>query len=454
MAEQLQPILTVKQLTRFIKMKLEAEPLMQEVWIRGEISNFSHHSSGHMYFSLKDADSKVKCVMFSSLNQKLSFIPRDGALVLAKGNITVYERDGTYQLYVTAMQPDGLGSLHLAFEKLKQKLESEGLFDSQYKKKLPRFPKGIGLITSPTGSVVQDMITTLRRRFPSIYILVCPVQVQGDSAAISIANAIQLMNQQSDIDLLIVGRGGGSLEELWAFNEEKVARSIFASNLPVISAVGHETDFTIADFVADLRAATPTAAAELAVPQQAEWRQHVIETSQRMYQAITEKYNRNQAMLERLRKSPFLVNPHRWLLVQPSQRLDRIRETLHFRMMQRFKLATENHVLLNRTLERFHPATQVNQFKQRIHTANHQLLTSYRHHLKSKQHTWQSAIRQLDALSPLKVMQRGYSLVYNQDHTQVIRSTGQVEIGDSLHIQLADGQLKTTVVAKEDGFHE
>ncbi|MED4602401.1 exodeoxyribonuclease VII large subunit, partial [Paenibacillus validus] len=259
-------IYSIKELNRVIKNKLEADDALQNVWVRGEISNFTHHSSGHMYFTLKDADSRLKSIMFASYNQRLGFIPKEGTKVLACGNISVYERDGAYQFYVTQMQPDGIGSLYLAYEQLKKKLEAEGLFAPERKKPIPAFPRAIGVITSPTGAAVRDIIITLQRRYPSVPVLLYPVLVQGKQAAPSIVRAVEEMNRLNEVDVLIVGRGGGSLEELWAFNEEIVARAIYASVLPVISAVGHETDFTIADFVADLRAATPTAAAELAVP--------------------------------------------------------------------------------------------------------------------------------------------------------------------------------------------
>ncbi|MGO4375308.1 exodeoxyribonuclease VII large subunit, partial [Paenibacillus sp. MCAF20] len=259
-------VYSVKELNRYIRMKMDSDTLLSDVWLRGEISNFTHHSSGHMYFTLKDSDSRLKSVMFASHNQRLPFIPREGSKVLARGNVSVYERDGNYQFYVTAMQPDGIGSLYLAYEQLKAKLEGEGLFAESRKRALPFLPRAIGVITSPTGAAVRDIITTLERRFPSIPVYIYPVLVQGTQAAPSIVKAIEAMNRFGETDVLIIGRGGGSLEELWAFNEESVARSIASSRIPVISAVGHETDFTIADFVADLRAATPTAAAELAVP--------------------------------------------------------------------------------------------------------------------------------------------------------------------------------------------
>lgn len=259
-------VYSIKELNRYIRMKLDSDNLLSDVWIRGEISNFTHHGSGHMYFTLKDESSRIKAIMFASHNQRLPFIPKEGARVIARGNVTVYERDGQYQFYATHMQPDGIGSLYLAYEQLKSKLEKEGLFAEVRKRSLPRFPKCIGVITSPTGAAVRDIVITLQRRFPQVAIVIYPVLVQGKGAAPSIVKAIGALNAMGEADVLIVGRGGGSLEELWAFNEEEVARAISASRIPVISAVGHETDFTIADFAADLRAATPTAAAELAVP--------------------------------------------------------------------------------------------------------------------------------------------------------------------------------------------
>ncbi|MEV2648714.1 exodeoxyribonuclease VII large subunit, partial [Paenibacillus larvae] len=244
MAIKERKILSVKELNRYMKMKLESDSVLQDVWVRGEISNFTHHSSGHMYFTLKDKDSRLKSIMFASQNQRLSFRPKEGTMVLARGNISVYERDGQYQFYVQQMQPDGMGNLYLAFEQLKKKLESEGLFALERKKPIPKYPKAIGVVTSPTGAAVRDIIITLQRRFPSVPVYLYPVLVQGAQAAPSITKAIDAMNRDGEVDVLIVGRGGGSLEELWAFNEELVARSIFASAIPVISAVGHETDFT------------------------------------------------------------------------------------------------------------------------------------------------------------------------------------------------------------------
>lgn len=259
-------LLTVSEINKYIREKLEADILLGNLWIKGEISNFKKHFSGHLYFTLKDSEGTIRCVMFRSRAQNLKFEPRNGMEVVARGRIGVYERDGQYQLYVEDMQPDGIGALYFAFQQLKERLAKEGLFDKSTKKSIPRFPKKIAVITSPTGAAVKDIFNVLQRRCPHVEIYLMPVAVQGDLAPGEIAAAIEAVNTLTEIDVIILGRGGGSLEELWAFNTEVVARSIFASRIPIISAVGHETDFTIADFVADLRAPTPSAAAELAVP--------------------------------------------------------------------------------------------------------------------------------------------------------------------------------------------
>jgi exodeoxyribonuclease VII large subunit len=443
-------ILSVRDLNRYIKMKLEGDNRLQDAWVRGEISNFTHHSSGHMYFTLKDAEGRLKSIMFASHNQKLGFIPREGSRVIAKGNISVYEKDGNYQFYVTAMQPDGIGSLYLAFEQLKKKLEIEGLFAAERKKPIPRFPRAIGVITSPTGAAVRDIIITLQRRYPAIPILLYPVLVQGAQAAPSIVKAIQTMNRLAEVDVLIVGRGGGSLEELWAFNEEIVARSIFASAIPVISAVGHETDFTIADFVADLRAATPTAAAELAVPHHLELKQQLSRHMQRLHAGLLLQLQRKQERLRRLQRSPFLLNPRRQLLQQPAQRLDRLAEQLGYKMRQRLGRSAEKYLKLERSLSAFNPKAQAVFAKKRLEVSNRQLLTAMQSLFRAKTREWQSHLRHLDALSPLKIMQRGYSLAYDEKHKNLIRSTKQVQIGDIVKIQLKDGRLDCHVWGMEE----
>ncbi len=443
-------VLSVKQITRYIKLKLESEQTLQDVWVRGEISNFKHHSSGHMYFTLKDAESSLKCVIFATYAQKLGFRVRDGLAVLARGNISIYERDGQYQLYATSMQMDGIGGLYKAFEQLKQKLEQEGLFAQVHKKPIPRFPRAIGVITSPTGAAVRDMITTLQRRYPMVPILLCPVHVQGDLAVPSITRAIELMNMQSEIDVLLVGRGGGSLEELWAFNEEKVARSIFASRIPVISAVGHETDFTIVDFVSDLRAPTPTAAAELATPHYIELNQQILSITQRLHILMKQKIALNHSQLQPLIRSPYLVYPHKWILMQPIQRLDRSKEKLNQHMKQYTTNAGDRLKLLEKKLAQYHPHVNIISIKQKLQHVYHQLNRSMLHVLHLKTQSWLSSNRHLDALSPLKVMQRGYSLVYDESLQQVIQSVHQVNTGDTIWTHFVDGKLQSRVLAKEE----
>ncbi|MEC0230917.1 exodeoxyribonuclease VII large subunit [Paenibacillus alba] len=442
-------ILSVKELNRYIKLLLEGDSRLQDVWVRGEISNFTHHSSGHMYFTIKDAEGRLKSIMFASHNQKLGFIPKEGTKVIARGNISVYERDGAYQFYVTAMQPDGIGSLYLAFEQLKKKLEGEGLFAAERKKPIPRFPRAIGVITSPTGAAIRDVIITLQRRFPSVQILLYPVLVQGAQAGPSIVKAIEAMNRLGEADVLIVGRGGGSLEELWAFNEEIVARAISASAIPVISAVGHETDFTIADFVADLRAPTPTAAAELAVPNHLELKQQLAQQSQRLHYGLLQQLRRKQERLERAKRSPFLTNPRRQLLMQPAERLDRLAEQLGYRMRQRVSKLAERHMKLERSLSSFNPTEQAVSAKRRLDTAGRQMSTAMQTLLRTKKQEWQSSVRHLDALSPLKVMQRGYSLTYDDQDQQLIRSVSQVKVGDTVRIRLKDGRLNCEVSGME-----
>jgi exodeoxyribonuclease VII large subunit len=442
-------VLSIKDLTRYIKGRLENDPRLGDVWVRGEISNFTRHSSGHMYFTLKDADSRVKAIMFASHNQRLPFMPKDGTKVLAKGNISVYERDGQYQMYITQMQPDGIGSLYLAYEQLKRRLETEGLFAQQAKKPIPRFPRAVGVITSPTGAAVRDIIITLQRRYPAVPILLHPVSVQGTQAAPTIVRAIEVMNALNEVDVLIVGRGGGSLEELWAFNEEAVARAIFASRLPIISAVGHETDFTIADFVADLRAATPTAAAELAVPHYLELKQQIAYENQRLYRGLMRQLQESRERLELAKRSPYLTNPRKQLL-QPAERLDRLTEQLRFRMKDRLAAARHRKQRSEHTLAGFNPKDQVLFAKRRNMTAARQLQVAMQTLLKEKQALFESRLRHMDALSPLKVMQRGYSLVYNEKQTELVKSIKQIQPGDLVKVRLTDGQLDCHVWAMEE----
>jgi exodeoxyribonuclease VII large subunit len=450
MAEQSR-IYSIKEINKYIRMKLESDGLLSDVWLRGEISNFTHHSSGHMYFTLKDSDSRLKCIMFASHNQKLPFIPREGAKVMARGNVSVYERDGNYQFYVTLMQPDGIGSLYLAFEQLKQKLEREGLFEPGRKKQIPKFPKAIGIITSPTGAAVRDVLITLQRRYPQVPVTVFPVLVQGPQAATAIVRAIETMNRLAEVDVLIVGRGGGSLEELWAFNEEVVARSIAASLIPVISAVGHETDYTIADFVADLRAATPTAAAELAVPHILELEQQIGRFRQRLEQSLKSQLQDRKERLHRVRRSPFFLHPRRYLLEQ-AERLDRLTERLGSRFSRQTERRRERLLRLRTALSGAHPGSQLQFAAKRWRTSGRQLELAMQGLVKQHRIRLAGTIRQLDALSPLKVMSRGYGLVYDENEQRLIKSVADVQPGDLIKVKLADGQLDCQVWSMKGEF--
>ncbi|MEK4261616.1 exodeoxyribonuclease VII large subunit [Paenibacillus sp. FSL R7-0163] len=444
-------VYSIKELNRYIRMKLDSDNLLSDVWIRGEISNFTHHGSGHMYFTLKDESSRIKTIMFASHNQRLPFIPKEGARVIARGNVTVYERDGQYQFYATHMQPDGIGSLYLAYEQLKSKLEKEGLFAEARKRSLPRFPKCIGVITSPTGAAVRDIVITLQRRFPQVVIVIYPVLVQGKGAAPSIVKAIGALNAMGEADVLIVGRGGGSLEELWAFNEEEVARAISASRIPVISAVGHETDFTIADFAADLRAATPTAAAELAVPHAGELAAQLRQLQQRLRQALQQRAQRGRERHSVLQRSLALAGPRR-TLIQHTQRLDMLRERLQRSADARLSRSRERKAVLHHSLQRFHPRDSVAAARQRTDSMRRELMGAMQARLQEKRSRYVAEIRHLDALSPLKVMSRGYSLVYDEAEEHLIKSLTEVQLGDLVVIKMNDGQLNCQVWGmKEDG---
>jgi exodeoxyribonuclease VII large subunit len=445
-------IFSIRDLTRYIKMKMDSDGVLQHVWVRGEISNFTRHSSGHLYFTLKDKDSRIKSVMFAGQASRLPFTPKDGTRVIANGSVSVYERDGQYQMYVNGMQPDGVGSLYLAFEQLKQKLDAEGLFAAQRKKTIPSFPTAVGVITSPTGAAVRDIIITLQRRNPAVPILLYPVSVQGTTAAPSIVRAIRAMNELREVDVLIVGRGGGSLEELWAFNEETVARAVAGSDIPVISAVGHETDTTIADFVADLRAPTPTAAAELAVPSRLELRQHIMHLRQRMSGAMQADVAAKREGLQRLRRSPFMTNPRRQLMMQQTERLDRYTSELMYRVKSSVRLAGDRLSRLDRRLASVSPREGIRDTAKRLDVAKLKLLQRMNTQMKDHKHTFAMHLKRLDALSPLKVMQRGYSLVYDEKK-KLVKSVEEVQLGDIVRVRLTDGELDCQVWAMR-GEHD
>ena len=387
-------VFTVQELTKYIKKRLEGDFELTNLWVKGEISNFIHHSSGHMYFTLKDKASQIRSVMFRE-HTPLKFTPEDGMCVLARGNIGVYEKRGEYQLYVLEIQPEGIGTLHVAFEQLKKKLKEEGLFDEAHKKPLPVIPRKIGVVTSPTGAAIRDILNVSRRRFPNIHIIIAPVRVQGEMAKGEIVRAIEMMNAQEDIDLMIVGRGGGSLEELWAFNEEIVARAIYDSKVPIISGVGHETDFTIADFVADKRAPTPSAAAEIALPEKKELTRYVQTMRNRLDQSM---YKRLE--LERKHLQSIIRNV---IFRKPKSRIDQHRQHLDDILKQLNQNATNN--------------------------------------LKSQGKDLDGLMGKLDTLSPLSILSRGYSVSLKMPDEVIVKAIAEVSKGDLMKVVVTDGDI-------------
>jgi exodeoxyribonuclease VII large subunit len=440
--------ISITALTRYIKQKFENDTNMQQVWVRGELSNVKLHSRGHLYFTLKDANSRIQSVMFAGNVRYLKFKPEEGMKVLLRGEVSVYEPMGQYQLYAREMQPDGIGNLFLAFEELKKKLEKEGLFAAEIKKTIPAYPREIGVITSPTGAAIRDIMTTIKRRYPLARVTIFPVLVQGPNAAPSIAKAIYQANQINQWDVLIVGRGGGSIEELWAFNEEEVARSIHHSNIPIISAVGHETDFTISDFVADLRAATPTAAAELAVPHIMELQERLNQRKLRLVRTMNEKVQYERERLIRLRKSYAFRYPTQ-LIKQKEQDLDRVFDNLQRVIKRNFTSKKERIEQLSKLIGIYHPSEQITFARERFSQTYKLFIQRYQQQLKGKQHSFSIKTSKLDGLSPLKIMDRGYSLAYTENNN-LIKSVHHVQPGDQITVRLKDGHLDCQVWGLEE----
>ena len=398
-------ILTVSDVTAYIKRWMEKDGLLSSVYVRGEVSNFKRHSSGHCYFTLKDAGAVLRAVLFRSRAQYLKFEPQNGMQVIVSGRLSVFERDGQYQLYGDRMTPDGIGELSLAYAQLKDKLEREGLFQKEKKRPLPLLPRAVGIITSPTGAAVRDIRTVAKRRFAGIPLVLAPVVVQGPAAAGEITAAIRLLASHPLIDVLIVGRGGGSIEELWAFNEETVVRAIADSALPVISAVGHETDFTLADFAADVRAATPSQAAEIAVPDRLELERRLQQGQVRLRQAINNDLLRRRQRLSQLIKSPVFTKPER-LLAPQRQALDNLQERL-------------------------------------IRAAARQT--------DEKKRQWLLVSQKLALLNPLGMLQRGYAFLSQEDTGEPIRSVEQVTVDSYLEARVQDGALRLHVMEIKRG---
>ena len=394
-----QNVISVTQLNEYIRSRMDADEMLAGVAVKGEISNYKMYPSGHHYFTLKDEGGALKCVMFKGNAVRLRFRPENGMKVIAMGRVTVFPRDGAYQLYCTAMAMDGIGDLYAAFEQLKAKLAAQGLFDPAHKKPIPKYPGTIGIVTSSAGAAVHDMLRILRKRYPLSKVLLLPVRVQGVEAPSEIAAAIRYANHFRLADLLIVGRGGGSIEDLWAFNDERVAYAIYESKIPVISAVGHEPDVTISDFVADLRAATPSNAAELAVPDQDALRQQLDSMAAAMASGLHRQVRSARQHLDVLSKSPALMSPMGYL----------------------------------------------NQKKQNLELLRNRLISAQNRSVDRRKRYYVELTAKLDAMSPLKVLTRGYAMAQAADGT-VIRSVKQVDSGDEITVLLSDGRISATVI--------
>jgi exodeoxyribonuclease VII large subunit len=439
-ATPVREVYTVARLNREVKALLEGG--FPSIWVEGEISNLVRPSSGHMYFSLKDAQAQVRCALFRQQQRELGFTPKDGMQVVARARVSLYEGRGDYQLIVEHLEEAGEGALRRAFEALKQRLSKEGLFERAHKKPLPRLPKRIGVITSPTGAALRDIVTTLRRRFPAIGVRLYPVPVQGQGAAEKIAAAIALAARQGDCDALIVARGGGSLEDLWPFNEEIVARAIHACPIPIVSGVGHETDFTIADLVADARAPTPTAAAEMLSPDQAEWLAAFAALQARLARLMRERVTNEQQRLD-------------WLsarLLHPRERIARLRQHLRelvmrLRLSQTGLVNSYNTRLLTvagRLLRRA-PMGRVRELALGFKHQSARLAGAMRHSLEQHRQRLQLTAQALNTLSPLATLERGYAIVRRADTGAVLRDAGQVRRGERIEARLARGRLDCVV---------
>ena len=412
--------ITVTQLTRYIKYKIDNDIHLQEVFLKGEISNFKAHSRGHFYFTLKDENSRINAIMFASSTKGLKFTPEDGMKVMVTGKISVFESTGAYQIYVNEMIEDGVGNLYIAFEQLKKKLESEGLFDPSIKKRIPKIPSVIGVVTAPTGAAIKDIISTIKRRWPLCEVLLFPSLVQGEDAAEDIVKQIKRA-EEYNIDTLIVGRGGGSIEDLWPFNEEIVARAIYDCHIPVISAVGHEIDFTISDFVADLRAPTPTGAAEMAVPQISDVDNYLNQLKIRLNKTITNKVSKNRQLLESIRSKYIFSNP---LSIYQTK------EMLFDSLLDRLTFGLKNIVSLKE--------------KELLKIKSSYILQDPYKLLDKKSNKLLNIISKLEPLSPLKTIERGFSIVKKDN--KVITSIKDLKKKDNLELELKDGSINVEVL--------
>ncbi|HJH11079.1 MAG TPA: exodeoxyribonuclease VII large subunit [Metalysinibacillus jejuensis] len=434
--------LTVQALTQYIKRKFDVDPHLRKVYVQGELSNVKHHPSGHIYFVLKDGKSQISAVMFKKQASQLVFRPESGMKVFICGDVTVYENYGSYQLYANEMLPDGAGALFIAFQQLQQRLQQEGLFNISFKQAIPKYPKAIGVVTAPTGAAVRDICTTLQRRYPQAAVFIYPAVVQGKQAAPNIVEKIKQANDEKRVDVLIVGRGGGSIEDLWAFNEENVARAIFESKIPIISAVGHETDTTIADFVADLRAPTPTAAAELATPDykdlQAMLRQIEARLSVMMRQRLTEKGRQLQALQQSYILQDFtrVIRPFVERLSYAEQRLPQVMQLTIWQHKQTLQQ------LLNR-LQPYEPRQKLQAEQLHLLRLQERLTRAVDVTLQQAKERLTYNARTLGVLNPLQTIGRGFQLTYKEETP--ITSVAQLALKDEIRVQFKDGHIKATI---------
>lgn len=420
--------LSVTAINKYLKYKFDNDNNLTNIYLKGEISNLKFHTTGHLYFSVKDENSKINAIMFSSSVKRLNFKPIDGSKVLIQGRISVYESSGSYQIYVNDMMEDGIGNLYIAFEKLKQDLAKEGLFKEEYKKKIPKIPEKIGIVTAPTGAAIKDIISTIKRRFPIAETILFPSLVQGENAAADIVKNIKLA-QNYNLDVLIVGRGGGSIEDLWPFNEEIVARAIFDCPIPVISAVGHEIDYTIADFVADMRAPTPTGAAEMAVPNMSDLISHLKNLNIRLNEAMSGKINYQKLYLESIKNSFVIKNPM-IMYENKKQKLDNLLDNLTNVYMK--------------YIERNYHKLEI--------LKNNYILNNPKSLYKDKMVYFNNLIEKLELINPLGVLKRGYTLTKQDDH--IIKSIKDIDKNKELIIHVSDGRVFANIEKVEENKNE
>ncbi len=433
--------LTVTALTKYLKYKFDTDDNLRKVYIKGEISNFKAHTTGHLYFSIKDEGSIIKAIMFASNAKKLTFEPKEGSKVLVTGTVSVYPATGNYQIYVDSIEEDGIGNLYIEFEKLKAKLSSEGLFDSKYKKEIPKYPSSIGIVTASTGAAIRDILSTIKRRYPICKTYLFPCLVQGEYASQDIVQKIKEANTYP-LDVLIVGRGGGSFEDLNCFNNEEVARTIFDSKIPIISAVGHEVDFTIADFVADLRAPTPTGAAEMAVPNLVDVKNRIEQYSIRLKEAIYKKIKLKKLYLDSVKNSFVIKNP-KLMYQNVIQHLDTLMEKLNTTILKKIDVSKLTLEHLKSSYIFKNPNSLYEEQKEDLYVLNYRLYQSMKNVVIKEKNNLNNVINKLTLLNPLTILDRGYNIAYKDN--EIVKTVSSIQVNDNLKIKMCDGELMVRV---------